>query len=174
MAITSESARLRVLGQELEQRKILDFEIHFDERGYRVRGTLPPAPLVDRVKPAWSIRSLFKPKIDPCPEPEPDDGVWECTYSIDEIERLDGWYRALRKRTGMPDDYAPSQVLRVIGAYADDRRWRLASVSRSKELIEIRHRDAGGAEHVMAEKYAEFYDFCFHMSRARKPLSATG
>jgi len=174
MAITSESARLRVLGQELEQRKIIDFEIHCDENGYRARGTLPPAPLSSAAKPSWSIRSLFKPKTDPCPEPEPDDGVWECAYSVEEVDRLDGWYRALRKRTGMPDDYAPSQVLRVIGAYADDRRWTLASVSRTKELIEIRHRDAAGGEHAVSQKYAELYDFCFHMSRARKPLSAAG
>jgi hypothetical protein len=174
MAITSESARLRVLGQELEQRKITDFEIHIDDNGYRVRGTLPPAPAVEAPKPSWSIRGLFKPKIDPCPEPEPDDDVWECIYSTDEIERLDGWYRALRKRAGMPDDYAPSQVLRVIGAYTEDRRWTLASVSRTKELIEIRHRDAAGSEHFVSQKYAELYDFCFHMSRARKPFSAAG
>jgi hypothetical protein len=143
-----------------------------EESGYRVRGTATHAPPpVNTPRPAWSIRGLFKAKADPCPEPDASDGAWECEYSVAEIERLDGWYTALRKRSGMPDDYAPSQVLRVVGAYAEDRKWALQVVRRTKGVIEIQHLDAGGGVHVSSQKYADLYDFCFHMSRARKPLS---
>jgi len=97
--------------------------------------------------------------------------TWACNYSHSDIDRLDDWYRALRKSSGLPDDYAPSQVLRVVGAYAEQRKWTLESVSRSRQVIDITHRNADGVVETTSQKFAELYDFCFHMSRARKPLS---
>ena len=182
MAASTESARLRVVGQELEQRRICDFEVLVDDGGYRVRGTVPqavvpqPPPLMPPIqagKPAWSLRKFFKkPDVEnPCPEPAVPAETWECSYTHSDIDRLDDWYRTLRKSSGLPDDYAPSQVLRVVGAYAEQRKWTLEAVSRSRQVIDIRHRDADGVVETTSRKFAELYDFCFHMSRGRKRLS---
>ena len=179
MAASTESARLRVVGQELEQRRICDFEVFVDGEGYRVRGTVeaaapqpPETAPVPTSKPAWSLRSFFrKPEVEnPCPEPTVPAETWECTYSHSDIDSLDDWYKTLRKSSRLPDDYAPSQVLRVVGAYAEQRRWTLESVSRSRQVIDIRHRTAEGVVETTSQRFAELYDFCFHMSRQRKPL----
>ena len=98
--------------------------------------------------------------------------MWEGTYSQSDIERLDSWHKEQRTRSAMPDDYATSQVLRVVGAYVEQRNWVLVAVSRTREMIEIRHRDASGELQAWGHKYAELYDFCFHMSRARKAEAA--
>jgi len=170
------------VGQELEQRRICDFEVLVDDDGYRVRGTVPPTPMlpppmlmppVQTGRTTWSLRGFFKkPEVEnPCPDPEMRAETWECSYSRSDIDRLDDWYRTLPKSSGLPDDYAPSQVLRVVGAYAEQRKWTLESVSRTRQVIDIRHRDADGVVETTSRKFAELYDFCFHMSRGRKPLS---
>ena len=171
MATSTESARLRVVGQELEQRKISDFEVIVEQDGYRVRGNKPAVVPDAAPKPGWSLRGLFKPKPEPpCPDPEPEEesATWDCWYTHADIERLDAWYSTQRTRSGVPDDYAASQVLRVVGAYAEQRHWVLTGVSRTHQTIEIRYRDARGELQVSEQKYADLYDFGFHMSRARK------
>jgi hypothetical protein len=168
MATSTESARLRVVGQELEQRKITDFEVFVDEDGYRVRGRVPPPPPKIVPPPKWKLGDLFKaktPAIEPDPNPEPEE--WEQRYSRSDIDRLDDSYKARRTKTGVPDDYAVSQVLRVVGAYAEERRWVLTGVNRKRQMIEITHRDAGGQLQTSEQKYAELYDFAMHMYKGR-------
>ena len=101
------------------------------------------------------------------PLPCPDVEQWECTYSQSDIERLDDVYKAQRAKSAVPDDYSTSQVLRVVGAYVEQRHWSLVAVSRTREMIEIRHRDASGELQAWGQKYAELYDFFalqFHFS----------
>jgi len=168
MATRTESARLRVIGQELEQRKISDFEVFVDDDGYRVRGSVPPPPPKIVPPPKWKLADVFKPKaaaepVNPNPEPE----NWEQRYSRADIERLDDSYASQRAKAGVPNDYAVSQVLRVVGAYAEERRWVLTGVNRKRHLIEIQHRDAGGQLRTSEQKYSDLYDFSIHMFKAR-------
>lgn len=171
MAPTTESARLRVVGQELAQRKICDFEVTVDPDGYHVRGfgiqepaKQPPAP-----RGKWSLRGLLKPRTA-APPPEDEDcgpGEWEQHYTLSDIDRLDGWYRARRARAGTPDDYSASEVLRVIGAYVDQRHWKLVGVSRSRQTIGIQHEDSQGQLQTAEQNYADLYDFSYHMFKSR-------
>jgi hypothetical protein len=159
MATSTESARLRVVGQELEQKKVSDFEVFVEAGGYRLRAPLPPAPPPVVAPPKRKFTDLFKARpnvaaVEPNPEPE----EWEHTYSEADIEQLDELYRAR---------YALSHVLRVVGAYVEDRRWTLSGVSRKRQKIEIRHHDAAGELRTSTQQYAELYDFAMHMSRAR-------
>src|SRR5687767_8058796 len=123
MAASTESARLRVVGQELEQKKISDFDVFVEEGGYRVRGYVPPAPPKVVAPPKRKLSDLFKPKPAVIPEPAPEPEEWEQSYSRADIDRLDDLHQAQRRGTGAPDPYALSQVLRVVGAYVEDRRW---------------------------------------------------
>jgi hypothetical protein len=167
MASSTESARLRVVGQELEQQKILNFEVLVDEDRYRVRGYAPTAPREVPPPPKRKLSDLFKSKPVEVPAPDPEPALWERVFSLSDIERLNDRHKTQRTTTGVPNDYAVSQVLRVVGAYVDDRRWVLAGVNRQSQTIEIRHRDASGQLQTSSQKYADLYDFAMHMSRAR-------
>lgn len=160
----AESSRLRVLGQELEQRGIIDFEILVDGDGYRVKGHV-----VASSGTAWrKLRDMFKFRSSAVdPYLDADTGEWERRYSDSELDRLDAWYKARRAKAGIPDDYAISQVLRVVGAYAARRRWMLTGVVRQSHMIEITHRDEGGQLRTAAQPYAVLYDFAIHMHGGR-------
>jgi hypothetical protein len=168
MPPTTESARLRVVGQELEQRGVFDFDVMVEQDGYHVRGyPVPEAPKPPSAKPRWTIGTMFRSTasaIVPGIEPE----TWEKTYTRADIERLDGWYKARRQKSGAPDDYAVSQVLRVIGAYTEQHQWKLTSVSRKGQMVAIGHEDARGRMQTSEQNYSELYDFSYHMFKARK------
>lgn len=169
MAATTQSARLRVLGQELAQRKICDFEITVDTDGYLVRGfgIQEPAAVPAAPRAKWSFRDLLKPRTAvPVPDDDCGPGEWEQHYTWSEIDRLDGWYRAKRLRPGTPDDYSASEVLRVIGAYVEQRHWNLVGVSRNRQTIGIRHEDQGELR-TAEQNYADLYDFSYHMFKSR-------
>jgi hypothetical protein len=151
MTATRESERLRVIGQELEHRRAVDFDISIEEGRYRVSASGSPEP-----RRGSGLRGLFGRR-------DRGDETWQREFSGTELEWLNRQYRARRTRDGIPDDYATSQMLRVVGAYAEQCRWRLAGVSRSGHVIAIRYRDSDGVVRTSAQKYADLYDFSFHL-----------
>jgi hypothetical protein len=164
---------LRVIGQELEKREVSDFEVFSTTDGYRVRGDLPPEPSMEPAPNAgWSLSKLFRR--------QPDDGeaqaeatasepqAWEQEYTWSDIGRLDDVYRTQRRGTsGLPDSYSTSQVLRVIGAYVEQRHWTVDAVSRRGPLLEIRHRDEYGHPQTAEHRYSELYDFAHRLHGRR-------
>jgi hypothetical protein len=158
MAISTESTRLRVIGQELDERRVGDFEITIDEGTYHVRAlSLRGGAARARVSGLRALFGFGKAPVE----------SWERAYSRSEVEWLDRQNRAHRLKNGVPDDYATSQMLRVVGAYAEQCGWVLTGVGRFADMLEIRYRDAHGTAHTLTQRFAELYDFSFHMSGAR-------
>jgi hypothetical protein len=169
------SQGLRVIGQEFEKIQVADFEVTVDEEGCHVRGSLPPAPPAPpppQPNGGWSLKRLFKggdPAPSVAPEPEPQPRTWEHRYAWADLDRLDEEYRSARRRAaGVPDDYSPSHMLRVVGAYVEGQRWTLVGVSRNRQLIDIRYRRSDGRVDTVSQRFAEFYDFAVRLSKARQ------
>jgi hypothetical protein len=163
----TESARLRVLGQELEHKRITDFEVVVENNGgYIVRGQVPPSSKIGRSK--RRLGGLFRKKDHAAElDPHVEAGKWERRFSGSDLDRLDDDYRARRMKAGRPDDYSVSQVLRVVGAYVETRRWVLAGVNRTRQQIEITHRDASGHVRRSQHTYAALYDFALRLHDGR-------
>jgi prophage DNA circulation protein len=160
MANSTESSRLRVIGQQLDERGAADFDITLDNAGYHVRILGWRHDAVPTSGSAW--RGLLRLVKREAPVPEV-----ERSYSRSEIDWLDRQYRASRAKNGVPDDYATSQMLRVVGAYAEQCRWTLTGVRRVGHRLEISHAAADGTLRTASQTYAELYDFSFHMADAR-------
>lgn len=174
LARATASTRLRVLGQELEQKGITDFAVVVERDGYHVRGQVPPPSRIDRFKRKLGGLFGFKTSAvepDPYLDPYVEAGEWARRYSESDLARLDDTYKARRTKTGMPDDYAVSQVLRVVGAYVEARGWVLIGINRTCDLIEITHHDAGDQVRTSVQTYAALYDFALHMSNERSNTS---
>lgn len=160
----TESARLRVLGQELEQKKITDFEVSVETDGYRVRAQIPASSHANGLS-KWTFKGLLKSMT--AAAGRNSSAEWEQRYSRADLDRLNGWYKTQRRAAGLPDDYSVSQVLRVVGSYVAARRWVLTGVNRRSLIIEITHRDENGQVRTSAQPYAALYDFAIHMHGGR-------
>jgi hypothetical protein len=179
MAITAPSQRLRVVGQEFEKNKVSDFEVFLQADGCQARGTVPPQPVEAPPQPSrkWSLRRLFKSETEDV-EPEIAEAVsqsetWERTYTWSELDQLDQEYRIQRSGSGTtPNDYATSQILRVVGAYAERKHWTLMSVALAHQFLKIQYREPDGRLETASHKYAELYDFSFQLYKSRKADSA--
>jgi len=177
MATPSEN--LRVVGQEFEKNEVSDFEVFFEADGCRVRGTLPPRAPEPAPQPSrrWSLKGLLGSSASavqtPPEETAQQSEVWERRFTWSDLDALREQYRAQRsgaRRT--PDDYATSQVLRVVGAYVERQHWELEGVTRARHLIEIRYRRPDGRVEAVSQPFSEFYDFSVRLSKQRQEPSA--
>lgn len=164
--------RLRVIGQEFEAKKLSDFEVLFESEGCRVRGVLPPRPPELAASAAkrrgWGFLKPASPPPSAVESIEQQAETWTQRYTWSEIERLDEERRARRAGpSGAPGDYDTSQILRVVGAFADHRRWRLASVSRTRHLLKLEYVDEDGRTVADSYKFADMYDFASRQVRSR-------
>ena len=173
MPTNAQSHGLRVIGQELEKRKVIDFEVFSTSDGYRVRGEMPPEP-VDAPPPATGFfRKLFNRQADEAAlqaqAAPPQPVAWEQEYSWSDIEQLDDEYRTQRRGvSGSPNDYATSQILRVVGAFVEHKHRTMAEVTRKGPFLKIGHEGHRGDRQTDAYKYADLYDFAQGQFRARQ------
>jgi hypothetical protein len=174
--MTTPSQRLRVVGQEFEKNKVSDFEVFLEPDGCRTHATVQIEPVEAPPEPVrkWSLRRLFQatveddePEVEPAP---PQSGTLDRLYTWSELDQLDDEYRAQRRgAVGAPNDYSTSQILRVVGAFAERKHWTLEAVAFEHPFLKIRYRDADGHLETASHKFSELYDFSFWLLKARKP-----
>lgn len=137
--------RLRVVGQAIEQ---------LEWQAYEVEARGPD--LLVRVEGARRPGDHQGPTRRPG---APGASLWELRCTPPDLQRLDAEGQARRQHPdGIPDPYAPSQLLSVVGGYLDDRGLQLIRVSRRGSRIRLEFSTHSGENGVEEHTVAGFYD----------------
>lgn len=171
--VTLDSRTLRTIGQDLEKIPLTDFDLKLEGKQCLVRGTA-------RVPSSNGFRRWWRRsnKTDATVRHRKTVATpVEKIYALEDIERLDEEGRSQRQAPdGSPDLYATSQMLRVMGAYSESRRYRLVSLRKQGALMKFGFLDTAGNIQTENRSYSELYDFGFRLSleRGRRIRSAAG
>jgi hypothetical protein len=170
----SYSRDLRAIGQALESKNLLSFDLVFEGDGYVVRGKARPSAsggqslvsgmcnLISSLLNGGSLRA----KTD-----------LELRFTTNEIHRMDDARRENRCDSNRaPDAYSLSQLLRGAGAYLDkQRKASLVGITLEERWVTLRYRTAEGRLEETKQDIEFFYNYWVKMylqRRNRKAASA--
>lgn len=153
---------LRAIGQALESDQIESFDIEIGESNYFVKASTEKT--LWKFLPESLVRIIWGPLRDEAP--------WQNLvlsfpthtqhFAPEEIDQLDRAGKAKRHvSNGKPNNETLSQLLRVIGYYADQSGERLRSVSYQKRTLLIVY------ETKEKQLRTNVFDFSFIRDRAR-------
>lgn len=172
VGLALDSRTLRAIGQDLEKIPLTDFDLMLDGEQCVVRGTAYVAS--SRGFSGWWKRSKKVSQVD---RRKAVATPVERVYLSADVQRLDEEGCSLRQNSdGNPDLYTTSQMLRVMGAYFESRRYRLVSLFKKGAALRFEFLDGFGNPRTENRSYSELYDFGFRLSleRGRKLRSAAG
>lgn len=154
---------LRAIGQSLEEKRIVDFDLLVIERNYEVRNRTAAEPLKGSALRRWWRRIWAN---------DAEDGLY--LYSPVDIEWLNYRGEGQRRMADQEPDFARlSQRLRTIGGYIDLRHMRLLGVRCRGEQVTLRLEEPDGSErteeHAMVS-FQNYFDFLRTRSRTSGPF----
>jgi len=159
---------LRAIGQDLEARGVMQFELMPAANGYLVRvpygATRANAPSQTEGQ-QMSRRSSASSK------------TVELTYSLQAIDTLDDKGRAKRGiGNGMPDFFSLSQCLRALGGLIDSKDGQLLRLDRNAQAskipsIVVQYQTSTGERVREEHSLPNLYDYCVHLYKTRRPVS---
>lgn len=153
---------LRAIGQSLEEKRIVDFDLLVIERNYEVRSRTVAKRLEGSALRRWwrVIR-----------DNDVEDALY--LYSPVDIEWLNYCGEGQRRAADQEPDFARlSQRLRTIGAYVDLRNMRLLGVRCRGEQVTLRLEEPDGIERTEEHaivSFQKYFDFLRTRSRASGP-----
>ncbi|MBM4263348.1 MAG: hypothetical protein FJ145_18190 [Deltaproteobacteria bacterium] len=153
---------LRAIGQSLEEKRIVDFDLLVIERNYEVRNRTTQKPIAGSALRRW-WRGIWEDDID--------EALY--LYTPVDIEWLNYRGEGQRRVPDQAPDFAKlSTRLRTIGAYIDLRRMRLAGMRRRGDQVTLRLEEQDGTErteeHTM-ESFEGYSQFLRTKTRASGP-----
>jgi hypothetical protein len=135
------SQQLRVIGQAIESRRMPDFTIRSDGPDYLILG-------------------------------EPVGNWAQFRLTPEELERLDGRGRRNRRDDKQaPDFHRPSNVLRAIGFYLDNRRAQLNAIAKRELMLTLELETAEGTTETEIRSIPNLYDLSLRMYNRRSNLA---
>jgi len=130
----SHAQSLRIIGQDLEARRVVNFDLTVSGGGFIVRRRLPPIG-AGIISPGLMMGHWRRNSRSPS----------EIHYSVDELERLASEGAARRKNPdGTPDFYSLSQTLRTAGLLIDQREDRFLGLTRRGPRLVLEFQGPGG------------------------------
>lgn len=153
---------LRAIGQSLEEKRMVDFDLLVIERNYEVRNRTAAKPAEGSALRRW-WRGIWDDDVE--------DALY--LYSPVDIEWLNYRGEGQRRAADQTPDFARlSQRLRTIGAYIDLRRMRLLGIRCRGEQITLRLEEQDGTErteeHAMVS-FQNYFEFLSTKGRANGP-----
>lgn len=147
---------LRVIGQNLEVKRISVFELKFRDDQYVVRGEPDKDDsLIGRLR-AWQERLRAR-------SPSP-----VLHYTPSEIEHLDREARAHRTRPDrLPDFYGLPNTLRTVGSYLADQGAALMEIHKRPLSVTLLYRRENGHPNMEERTIASFYELFLALHRGR-------
>jgi hypothetical protein len=138
---------LRSIGQALEARDIIDFELKQLADLYVIQGIPEQASLRSKVG-HWLWRLRGGPAADPI------------TLRSEKVEQLSQAGRAKRSnREQLTNFRTVSNILRTIGAFLDAGEHELIEIQKRRISITLSYRDKVGQEHKEDRTISSFYNF---------------
>jgi hypothetical protein len=142
---------LRTLGYALETSRVVNFDLTIENNVYTIKGNVIPARKVSRGWMSQICGLLAKHRSSPSTEAATERILLR--FSIDDIQSMEAEVRDRRGAASeSPDPLSLSQLLRVIGAFMDNRngeellgvriddRWvTINHVSRNNQLLKTTH-----------------------------------
>jgi len=124
---------LRIIGQDLEARRVVNFDLAVSGGGFVVRRRLPPLG-------AWVI----SPRLLAAHWRRNSKIPSEIHYSTDELQRLAAQGAARRKYPDGTPDYSLSQTLRTVGLLIDQNELRFLGLKRRGPTLVLEFEGRGG------------------------------
>lgn len=158
---------LRALGDLLKNEGLAEFELRIRDGLYCVQG-----PLVQVVAPRPSLlQRIFSFGL--ADSGKPISTRRELQYSVADLLSFDAEARAQRRQTGkMTDPHTPSQILRGVASYLDNREGsRLIGISIKDRWVNIEYLTDDQKVHVEKQDFEYFYDYWVKMyvRRSNRP-----
>jgi hypothetical protein len=160
---------LRAIGQALEILNFGTFEMEIADGDFVVRGS---AVNSIQEKEARTIRERVRkfvwealPGVTASPaEIDLAMSIWpaklDLRYTPKDVDRLQQEGRAKRQGVaGVPDVASLSQLLRTIGAYVEQKKFRLVKISRYGESLAIHYETANGEKREETVTAGSLYEF---------------
>jgi hypothetical protein len=136
---------LRSIGQALEARDIIDFELKRLADSYVIQGMPEQGSLGSKVR-QWLWRLRGRPATDPI------------TFDPVDVEQLSQAGRAKRSNRGQLTNFrSGSSLLRTIGAYLDAGELELVEIQKRRISITLSYRDKTGQEREEVRTISSFY-----------------
>lgn len=164
------SEKLRLIGQDLEELDLRDFRVEFAGGVYKVSGTAVMAPSQEP-EPESGLGKFWRNLTQGgvvTDRPIPKE--FEREYSAADLESLRSRFvgqRAAADHRTAPDSYSASHVLRVIGAFVEEKGGEFAAFSRKGRMVTVEYHDASGRLHKDEQPFSSLLDFSTHMYRRR-------
>jgi len=151
---------LRAIGQSLEEKQIVDFDLIMTGRSCVVHSRRRRAP--SKMREWWQGWWIHEP-----------EGAFPLSFSPVDIEWLNYTGESQRRSLDQAPDFRRlSQMLRTVGAYVDLRRLQLLELRRRGDQLRMRLRDASGAERVEDHSimsFAKYFNFLYLECRINQP-----
>jgi len=151
---------LRAIGQSLEEKQIVDFDLIMAGRSCVVHSRRRRAP--SKMREWWQGLWIHEP-----------EGAFPLSYSPVDIEWLNYTGESQRRSSDQAPDFRRlSQTLRTVGAYVDLRGLQLVELRRRGDQVRIRLREASGAERVedhSVMSFAKYFNFLYLECRINQP-----
>ena len=162
---------LRAIGQALEEKNLLFFDLEFEGDGYVVHGKAHPSAaggqsLISGMR--GLISSLLTGE-----SPRPSTEI-ELRFTANEIHRMDDARRESRRDSNRaPDAHSVSQLLRGAGAYLDrQRNVSLIGITVAERWVTLRYRTAEGRLEETKQDIEFFYNYWVKMYLQRSNRKA--
>ena len=154
------SRQLRPLGQQLEAFGIELFTLRVEDDGYVVTGKKRYQPQENPEHGLWQ-RFRGAPKSS---QAQPAFDAIDLRFSIEDLTRLESEGEKKRNAAGgISEAHSLSQMLRVIGAFVEQKQGRLLGVTKEGQDIAIEYESA--LHRRVAEKFtvSNLYDYWVKM-----------
>ncbi len=160
---------LRPVGQVLEALHVESFSLKVEGDDFLVSGKAESAKPSEATEEkgfrvVWQILRGRHPAQKEAPASTPSSGVIEMRYRPGDIERLEQEGRAKRRDPeGKADAHTLSQLLRVVGAFVDQKAGRLLNVTKETQTVEIEYVGPDGRTNTEEFAVSILYDLWVRM-----------
>jgi hypothetical protein len=158
---------LRAIGQDLEARRITQFELLPAADGYLVR--VPYGAKKVNAAAETDGQANGRPA-------SASSRPIELEYTLSSVERLDERGRAKRgSASGMPDFFSLSQCLRALGTVIDTKHGQLLQIDRKPQTnavpsLIVQYQTSMGERIREEHSLPNLYDYCVHLYKTRRPI----
>lgn len=177
---------LRAIGQDLEERHLTAFALEMRDGDYVVRAKAGDSPRTGirsglfnkaRFQALLEVLGIRQTQSGDLSAAEASDKFVELRYGAEEIDRLEREGRSRRgNSTGVPELLSLSQILRAVGAYIDEKRGRLLTVTRRDQSgdihsVTVEYENYKGERTEEERPFSNIYDLNVHFYKRRKRAS---
>ncbi len=160
------SQLLRPIGQMLEGLGVESFALTVQGSEVLVKGEkqpLPQGPVQEAsLRVVWEL--LRGKRAASRDAAKPSSGVIELRYSPSDIARLDIEGQAKRNMSGAsPEAHSPSQILRAVGAFVDQKGGRFLGVRKENRDILIEFESTAGRKVTEPFTVSSLYEYWVKM-----------